>query len=912
MFELFPTATLDTSILTAVLVGLLIVWLLQEWLGWGFTGLVVPGYLASIIAIQPLTGGVVIAEALATWLVMLALSDALPRWWPWSPLFGRDRFFLALLGSVGVRLAMEGAVFPLLAERYQLRVAADLHSMGLVVVPLLAYAIWRSGPVRALPRLGVPLLLTWALLEYVLLARTNLSLGSFQLTYEDLALDFVSSPRAYVLLLFGAWLGSITNLRYGWDFGGIIVPGLLALCWLQPERLVATVGESLVIYGALRLVLRMPALREVNLAGGRTLVLAMLIAYSLKFLLGHLLGAGWPGLRLRQLFGFGYLLPALMALRMVRSGDPFRTIVPSLATSLAGFLGGTALAYALAVALPAESEPQLGPEDDEVGADSLLLAAWADRGTAPLHLERLVDSPVPVLVRAGDGFGALWLRPEGRPLVLSARVGRGPDAQAALALARTIDARGVLLCAQHGPSCDEARRRLGLLLPVLSLDRGPTSLLLASGRMHQVLSPELLEESIGAVPMQRSEGGSKLVLSEAAAWRLAATTRGQRPNAWEHPLAAPLAASSTPRQGAAGLVREDLVGSTLAWAGGQPWASDALPLATTAATALGVRLTAQTGRASIIADDWRAVLRQGGQPLIITVPTTEDDPNAAALALSLGEALDAALVILDSPPKWGGQDQAPARLAHQALLGGLEALGPDARVITVRGIRDIADPGADIVLSLGRPAPDGSNAPPWAVALAQRLESLDMDVAWYDATPERMSFRDGSNPARAAATAATGGEAQLTLFATSPVRARAAPPDPSQRLFAALDGSQLPLWTWSASELAAHASPVQAGQRWEPWLRAVDGLLASGQEVALAGVWREGRALDAETGIVCEPVAGCRWLAALRCEQERCDGVVTGLSGAPAPGPAALAIDRLLLADGQLQLADLPAPGGAP
>ena len=35
MIELFPTSVLDTSILTAVLVGMLLVWFFQEWLGWG-------------------------------------------------------------------------------------------------------------------------------------------------------------------------------------------------------------------------------------------------------------------------------------------------------------------------------------------------------------------------------------------------------------------------------------------------------------------------------------------------------------------------------------------------------------------------------------------------------------------------------------------------------------------------------------------------------------------------------------------------------------------------------------------------------------------------------------------------------------------------------------------------------------
>ncbi len=382
MIELFPTSVLDTSILTAVLVGLLLVWFFQEWLGWGFTGLVVPGYLASVIVIQPLTGAVMIAEGVATWALLVALSDAIPRWWPWSPLFGRDRFFLTLLSSVAVRLAMEGVAFPWMAENLHLRVAAELHSMGLVVVPLLAYAIWRNGPVRAVPRLGLPLLLTWALLEWLLLRWTNLSLGSFELTYEDLALDFVSSPRAYILLLFGAWLGSIANLRWGWDFGGIIVPGLLALCWLQPERLVATIGEALVIALVLRLALRLPSLREMNLAGGRLLVLAMLLAYLLKFALGHLLGAGWPGLRLRQLFGFGYLLPALIALRMVLSGDPFRTIVPATLTSLGGFLTGSSLAWLLAVLWPV-SPPPSPEEAPALAADSALVAAWRAGSMGP-------------------------------------------------------------------------------------------------------------------------------------------------------------------------------------------------------------------------------------------------------------------------------------------------------------------------------------------------------------------------------------------------------------------------------------------------------------------------------------------------------------------------------------------------
>ena len=189
MLNLFPASSLDNSILTSVLVGLLMVWLLHELLGWGFTALVVPGYLASILVIEPQAALVICAEVVVTYGILVVASESLPRWWPWSPLFGRDRFLLVLLASVAVRLVAEGALFPLLYERFGVEAAGDLHSMGLVVVPLAAHALWRTGLVQGLPRIGLPVVLTWAILEWVLLGHTNLSLGSFELTYEDLALS---------------------------------------------------------------------------------------------------------------------------------------------------------------------------------------------------------------------------------------------------------------------------------------------------------------------------------------------------------------------------------------------------------------------------------------------------------------------------------------------------------------------------------------------------------------------------------------------------------------------------------------------------------------------------------------------------------------------------------------------------
>jgi hypothetical protein len=65
-------------------------------------------------------------------------------------------------------------------------------------------------------------------------------------------------------------MASVANLRWGWDVGGIIVPGLLALCWLEPSRLLATVGEVCVLSITFSLLLRLPACaRRTSRAGAR-------------------------------------------------------------------------------------------------------------------------------------------------------------------------------------------------------------------------------------------------------------------------------------------------------------------------------------------------------------------------------------------------------------------------------------------------------------------------------------------------------------------------------------------------------------------------------------------------------------------------------------------------------------------
>src|ERR1700722_5125693 len=107
ILHLFPKSGFDQSTTTPVLIGVLLSWIFTEWFGWVFAGLVVPGYLAAVFLLDPRA--------------------------PFIGVFGRERFFLVVLSSILVRLAVEGAILPRLLPH-----ATWAFSIGLVVVPLAA------------------------------------------------------------------------------------------------------------------------------------------------------------------------------------------------------------------------------------------------------------------------------------------------------------------------------------------------------------------------------------------------------------------------------------------------------------------------------------------------------------------------------------------------------------------------------------------------------------------------------------------------------------------------------------------------------------------------------------------------------------------------------------------------------
>ena len=364
-FNLFPASGLDNSLFTAIFLGLLLLFVLTESFGWVFTGLVVPGYLASVFVIQPVAGLVILAEAIATYFVARAISDWGSRFLPYNRFFGRERFFLILLVSVAVRLVSEAVALPLLGAALVDQgwvpptLMGNLFSVGLIVVPLTANMMWRTGAWAGLPQVVLPTAAIYLALQVVLIPYTNLSISDFELTYENIALGFLASPKTYIILLTGAYLANRNSQAWGWDSHGIVVMALVALAWLSPMKVLTTVVEVLLLVAVVRMALSLPFVRQANIEGYRRIVFVFGIGFALKFVACHVMAASYPGLRATDYFGFGYLLPSLLALKVLQKGSASIVLFPTLQTSLVALAMGTVLGLGLMLLDPIPSGASL-------------------------------------------------------------------------------------------------------------------------------------------------------------------------------------------------------------------------------------------------------------------------------------------------------------------------------------------------------------------------------------------------------------------------------------------------------------------------------------------------------------------------------------------------------------------------
>ncbi len=400
-FAVFPTNGLDQSLHAPVLVGLFVLTFFREALGWGYAGLVVPGYLATVFLAAPLTGGLMVVEGIASYFLALLLARAAPRTGAWSELFGRERFLFIILCALLMRLVMEAYWVPLLVERYGLAHSRELYSIGLVLVPLLANSFWNQGLLMSFPRVAVLVLLTLVFVDKVLLAHTNFTLARFQIANESVSLAFLDTPHAYIILVLGALIAARDNVAYGWDYNGILVPALLAVAWYEPIKLVTTVVEALLVLFLARGLASVKPFSLVLMVGSRRMMLVYTVGFFVKWLLGFAALAAFPTLQTIDYFGFGYLLPSLLAVKLWNTDKIGRVMMPTLQVSLTAFLLGNGLSILLGIVDPPRVSGAQG-----AGVESGLAAS--------LELLRGDTAPAPREVHVP--WGELTLRQQGLAL----------------------------------------------------------------------------------------------------------------------------------------------------------------------------------------------------------------------------------------------------------------------------------------------------------------------------------------------------------------------------------------------------------------------------------------------------------------------------------------------------------------
>ncbi|WP_083651454.1 poly-gamma-glutamate biosynthesis protein PgsC/CapC [Vreelandella massiliensis] len=355
VLPIFPEGSLASSVITTVWVGVGVVAFFNLRLGWSLAGLVVPGYLVPLLLFRPWNVAVIIAEGIVTYLLVWSISALGGRYLGLAHFFGRERFFAILLASVAVRVVFDGFLLPDIGayanQHFGLRFDYEnqLHSFGLIIVALIAHNFWKPGLVRGSLWLLVTLFLTFVLVRFGLMALTNFSLGNLAYLYEDIASSIFDSPKAYIILLTTALIASRMNLHYAWEFNGIIIPSLLALQWYQPVSLAFTFIEVAVLLLMVKLLFKLPWLSLATLTGARKLFLFFTLGLVYKLLLGHALNEWAPEIDARSYFAFGYLISALLAIKIHDKDIGILVTRATLQTSLVAVILASFFGFALSL-----------------------------------------------------------------------------------------------------------------------------------------------------------------------------------------------------------------------------------------------------------------------------------------------------------------------------------------------------------------------------------------------------------------------------------------------------------------------------------------------------------------------------------------------------------------------------------
>ncbi len=406
LLPIFPESSLAASVTTTVWVGVWVVALFNLRLGWTLSGLVVPGYMVPLLLIKPVSASVILGEAVLTYAIVGLISEY-RHVKPWTSFFGRDRFLAIVLMSILVRCVMDGWILPVIGDAltfhygWQLSFRDNLHSFGLIIVSLIANYFWKPGLKRGLIPLCVTIGVTYLIVRFGLVRWTNFSLGNLQYMYEEIATSLLASPKAYIVMITTAYLASQMNLKYGWEFNGILIPGLLALEWTEPLKIVSTFTEAFVVLAIASLLLKLPLFQRITMEGARKTLLFFNIAFALRLTLGHLVPLWFPEIKVTDLFGFGYLLSTLIATRLHSQGVWLRVPAVSLQVSLVGVVAGTLIGFVMTqtidVATADSSEALVVKSGTPISErQSLTDIVRAEKVRLYRHQsERLADAPQP-------------------------------------------------------------------------------------------------------------------------------------------------------------------------------------------------------------------------------------------------------------------------------------------------------------------------------------------------------------------------------------------------------------------------------------------------------------------------------------------------------------------------------------
>lgn len=350
---IFPIDSASITLTTTVWIGVVVAVFFNLKLGWNLSALVVPGYLVPLLLSRPTTAGVILLEAIVTYLLARWLSDCLRQCAWWCSFFGRDRFFVIVVVSVLVRSTFDGWLLPGLGQYIVTEIGwsfdyrNELQSFGLIIVALIANYFWKPGLIRGL----LPFLTTLGVTSFIICGfvgtLTNLNLSNFNLMYEDISSSLLASPKSYIILVCTAYLASWINLKYAWDFNGILIPALLGMMLHDPMKIVASCFECMLIYFLASLLMGTPWLRNVVMQGGRKLLFFFTICFGLRLTYAHLIPFFTTNTQVTDAFGLGYLLSTLMAVKAHDKQLMVRMLKGTLQVSLVGGIAGSVIGFAL-------------------------------------------------------------------------------------------------------------------------------------------------------------------------------------------------------------------------------------------------------------------------------------------------------------------------------------------------------------------------------------------------------------------------------------------------------------------------------------------------------------------------------------------------------------------------------------